>query len=126
MHRSQLGGLIIDCQGDNLDASAEFWSQALGLPRRTSSDPADENYILLETGPNDLDIEVQKVDHPSRVHIDIETDDIAAEVQRLEKLGARRLTEIRDWVVMKAPSGHRFCVVTAARSNFAAEANVWP
>ena len=37
----------------------------------------------------DCDIEVQTVDHPSRVHLDIETDDIEAEVRRLEGLGAK-------------------------------------
>ena len=32
MHKSRLGGLIIDCRTDDLDAAADFWSQALGLP----------------------------------------------------------------------------------------------
>jgi hypothetical protein len=59
------------------------------------------------------------------VHLDIETDDIEAEVRRLEKLGAQEVERIRDWVVMEAPTGHRFCVVPPQRSQFAAEANRW-
>ena len=125
MHRSRLGGLIIDCRTDSLKAAVAFWSQALGLPMTASADPADANYVRLETTPNDLHLEVQRVDHPSRVHLDIETDDIEAEVRRLETLGAKRLARVRDWVVMQAPTGQRFCVVKVQRSTFAAEANLW-
>jgi hypothetical protein len=60
-----------------------------------------------------MNIEVQKVDHPSRVHLDIESTDIEAEVKRLETLGAKRLNSVENWVVMEAPTGHRFCVVPA-------------
>ena len=77
MHRSRLGAIIIDCRTDDLSEAAEFWGQALGYSTRETD---DENYVELETEPNDLQVEVQKVDHPSRVHIDIESDDIEAEV----------------------------------------------
>ncbi|MGH8277312.1 MAG: VOC family protein, partial [Steroidobacteraceae bacterium] len=63
--------------------------------------------------------------HPSRVHLDIETDDIDAEVARLEQLGARRIGPVRDWYVMEAPTGQRFCVVCVQRADFAARANSW-
>ncbi|MDX2213723.1 MAG: VOC family protein [Oculatellaceae cyanobacterium bins.114] len=111
MHQSQLAGLIIDCQTDDLDQAAEFWSQALGLTLKPSIDPAEDQYRALATEPNKPYIEVQKVEHPSRVHIDIETNDVEAEVQRLEGLGATRVTHVRTWWVMEAPTGHRFCVV---------------
>jgi predicted enzyme related to lactoylglutathione lyase len=125
MHKSQLAGFIIDCQNGDLGGAAEFWSKALGFPRKPTSDPAEANYELLETGPEDLHIELQSVDHPSRVHIDIETDDIDAEVARLEKLGATRIKAIKGWVVMEAPTGHRFCVVRPQRANFNDDANRW-
>jgi predicted enzyme related to lactoylglutathione lyase len=125
MHRSRLGGLIIDCQTEDLQAAAEFWGAALGLRIRPSTNPEDTGYVLFERAPNDLDIEVQQVTHPSRLHLDIETDDIEAEVRRLEKLGAKRLKQVHSWWVMEAPSGHRFCVVSVQRSEFATEANVW-
>jgi predicted enzyme related to lactoylglutathione lyase len=125
MHRSQLAGFIIDCQTEDLEAAAAFWSRALGLPRRASSSPEDAGYALLETAADGLHIEVQKVDHPSRVHLDIEADDVEAEVRRLEALGAKRLKQIRTWWVMEAPTGQRFCVVRPQRANFAAEANKW-
>lgn len=51
------------------------------MPRRAPKDPEDVGYIGLETDPRDLHIEVQQVDHPSRVHLDIEADDVEAEVR---------------------------------------------
>jgi predicted enzyme related to lactoylglutathione lyase len=125
MHRSRLGGFIIDCQTKDLDAATRFWGEALGLKVRSSAKPEDKNYAVFDTGPNDLDIEVQQVDHPSRVHLDIETDDIDAEVARLEKLGARRVAKVESWWVMESPTGQRFCVVRVQRSEFAKEANRW-
>ena len=68
---------------------------------------------------------MQRVDHPSRVHLDIETDDIAAEVARLEGLGATTIARLERWTVMEAPSGQRFCVVNPQRPDFAEGANSW-
>ncbi len=125
MHRSRLGGLIIDCQTDDLDIATEFWTNALGRETEPSSRPEDKEYVLLQTRPDEPDIELQRVKHPSRVHIDIETDDIEAEVSRLETLGAKRVKSVRDWWVMEAPTGHRFCVVNAQKSSFKHSANEW-
>jgi len=125
MHKSRLGGLIIDCKTDDLATAAQFWSKALGLAALPQS--ADEpSYVGLDNGPNGLDVEVQKVEHESRVHVDIETDDIDAEVTRLEKLGAKIVKRFPRWTVMEAPTGQRFCVVTIQTANFAEEANAWP
>ena len=68
---------------------------------------------------------MQAVEHPSRVHVDIETDDIEAEVRRLEALGAKRVAQVKRWGVMEAPTGQRFCVVRPQRPDFAARANQW-
>src|SRR5450432_3199994 len=125
MHKSKLSGFIIDCQSDDLDRAADFWGGALGMPVREL--PADEAqlYKRLDDTQHGLDIEVQKVSHPSRVHLDIETDDIEAEVRRLEELGAKRIQAIRTWWVMEAPTGQRFCVVRAASADFDAKATAW-
>ncbi len=125
MHRSRLAGFIIDCDTEDLDAAADFWSEALGLPKNPSDDPAESSYVKLETGPRGLHIEVQKVSHPSRVHLDIEADDIEAEAARLESLGAKRIGKVRTWVVMEAPTGQRFCVVRPQSPAFEDEAHRW-
>jgi predicted enzyme related to lactoylglutathione lyase len=110
MHKSGLTGFIIDCRTDDLDAAARFWSAALRLPLQAGG---DLGYRKLAEGPGGLNIEVQQVDHPSRVHLDIRSTDVEAEVKRLEGLGAKPVNRVRDWVVMEAPTGHRFCVVPA-------------
>ena len=123
MHRSRLAGYIIDCQTDDLEAAADFWSAALGYEREAESQ--DGLYYVLRTPDAELHLEVQKVDHPSRIHLDIETDDIGAEVRRLEALGATRIGEVKTWVVMEAPTGQRFCVVNRGHRFFDETANHW-
>ena len=123
MHRSRFAGFIIDCKTDDLEAAADFWSAALGYSRQGKSE--DNLYAGLNTRENEPYVEVQKVNHESRVHLDIETDDIEAEVKRLEALGAHRIADVKSWVVMQAPSGQRFCVVPPNSSHFSATANEW-
>ncbi len=125
MHKSRLGGLIIDCRTKDLGKAAEFWGQALGMAWEQAQADDSADYRTLQAPPGEPYMEVQRVDHASRVHLDIETDDVPAEVKRLEALGARRLGAVRDWVVMEAPTGQRFCVVPVVRGGFDEGANVW-
>jgi hypothetical protein len=81
---------------------------------------------MLAIPPDELIVQIQRVDHESRAHLDIETDDIAAEVARLEKLGATVAERLPRWVVMQAPTGQRFCVVRVQRPGFPKNANRWP
>jgi len=124
MHKSKLGGFIIDCQTNDLDGAAHFWGAALGMQVRELAG-SEGFYKRLEDSHHGLDIEVQKVSHASRVHLDIETDDIDAEVRRLEKLGAKRVQAVHTWWVMEAPTGQRFCVVPATSKSFAERATRW-
>lgn len=124
-HKSKLCGFIIDCRTDDLGAAAEFWGRALGMEIRQLPAAEGEKYVRLVDRNSEMHIEVQKVDHPSRVHLDIEADDIEAEVKRLEALGAKRVAQIHSWWVMEAPTGHRFCVVRKSSASFEAQANEW-
>ena len=125
-HRSRLAGFIIDCNVDDLDAATDFWSQALGcsITDRDAGDGTAEYQMLGDT-PGDLHIEVQKVSHPSRVHLDIESDDVDAEADRLEKLGAKKIAFVKRWWVMEAPTGQRFCVVRMKHPERGAPAKEW-
>jgi predicted enzyme related to lactoylglutathione lyase len=125
MHKSRLAGFIIDCQTGDLDAAASFWTKALGLELRPAAGPGESKYRTFATAPDHPHLEVQQVGHASRVHLDIEADDIEAEVARLERLGAKRIGPVRSWYVMEAPTGQRFCVVRPQRPDFAARANSW-
>jgi catechol 2,3-dioxygenase-like lactoylglutathione lyase family enzyme len=126
VHKSRLGALIIDCRTDDLAASAQFWADALGYTVVSPKPDWDGKYINLAGPTGEVTVMLQRVDHESRAHLDIETDDFAAEIARLEKLGAKPVKDFPRWTVLEAPSGHRFCVVNPQRPDFAAKANEWP
>lgn len=114
MHKSKLSTFVIDCHTDDLAAATEFWSQALRRGAKPPQ-PGDDRYRDLWCGPDEPLLMIQRVAHPGRIHLDIESDDIDAEVARLEGLGARAIERVRTWVVMEAPTGQRFCVVRPQR-----------
>lgn len=125
MHRSRINGILIDCNVEDVGAAAEFWAAALGRPVDPGHAGTRGNYVMLKTPPGEISVQIQRVDHESRVHLDIETDDIPAEVERLERLGATVERRLERWVVMRAPSGQRFCVVRVQRDGFDQNANSW-
>ena len=125
MHKSKLCGFIIDCQTDDVNSAAVFWGGALGMKVKKLPAEEGENYVRLFDPTEHLHIEVQSVSHSSSVHLDIEIDNVEAEVKRLEKLGAARIEQINSWWVMEAPSGQRFCVVKQCSKNFEQQASVW-
>src|SRR5258708_38800007 len=83
MHRSRLSALVLDCPLDDLDAAAKFWSAALGRKVATLDQDGDGKYAELETAADEPFLLLQKVEHEARLHLDIETDNIDAEVARL-------------------------------------------
>jgi predicted enzyme related to lactoylglutathione lyase len=126
-HHSRLSTFVLDCNVADLQASADFWSAALGKPVHAYDEDGDGKYARLETEADEPILLLQKVGHDARIHLDIETDDIEAEVARLTKLGASEVSRPHDgrWVVMQAPSGHRFCVVRPQRTPFGPHLNRW-
>ena len=125
MHKSRLCALVLDTDVPDLDAAARFWSAALARELRPVN-PEHPTYRSLGRHPHDPVVLVQQVGHAPRVHLDIETDDLDAEVARLEKLGAKRVAFVKEWWVMEAPSGHRFCVVKPLRGDLDENGNTWP
>lgn len=125
MHHSRLCAVLIDCKTANVEEAADFWAKALGRDVDPTHPGSRGNYRMLETQPDEPIVQIQRVEHESRVHIDIETDDIPAEVGRLEKLGARVVDRVERWVVMQAPTGQRFCVVRVQRPGFPKNASRW-
>jgi catechol 2,3-dioxygenase-like lactoylglutathione lyase family enzyme len=125
MHHSRLCALLIDCHTPDVDKAARFWADALGRALDHDHPGTRGNYRMLETPPDEPIVQVRRVEHESRVHIDIETDDIPAEVARLEALGAKVVDRLERWVVMQAPTGQRFCVVRVQRAGFPRNATRW-
>jgi hypothetical protein len=112
---------MIDCKPSDFERGIAFWAGALGLEARNE----DERYVALDGNPGETRVLLQRVPDESAYHVDIEADDVEAEVVRLEKLGAVRKYKIHSWWVMRAPSGHDFCVIRPQSDDFAEKANVW-
>lgn len=124
-HHSGLVALVLDCRVDSLDAALDFWSAALHRPIASRDQDGDGRYAELESAADEPFLLLQKVGHDPRVHLDIETDDLEAEVARLEQLGARRVEFARRWWVMQAPTDHRFCVVRQQPRKAGLRLNAW-
>ena len=112
MHRILLRTFVLDFPGDVHDAGRDFWAVALDAGiRRGTQDPA---YHVLEHPAALGRVLVQHLnDGAGRIHLDIEADDIDAEVARLVGAGAVEVERIDDWVVLADPGDLLFCVVPA-------------
>jgi hypothetical protein len=126
MHRSRLSTLLIDAPADEAPASARFWSAALGADRQTP--PGEPQFTTLIDAVPDLVTAVQSVDDAPRYHVDIETDDVAAEVSRLLDLGATEESTWQGCHTLRAPGGHLLCVIPVHTdlTVFARLAHAWP
>ena len=122
MHRSRLGCIVIDCQTQELGPAAAFWSAALGVTAKIDD---DGKYAVLADRKGYPKLLLQAVGHAPRVHLDIESDDREAEVARLKDLGATVVSRLERWVVMEAPTGHRFCIVGPQGDDFPGDAAEW-
>ncbi len=109
MRRTWLRQVLIDCHPDDFDANVAFWSEALGA--RPVANPDDPEYVELADVPGEITLLLQCVDAPSRVHLDIESDDVEAEARRLEALGAIHVRKVKTWWVMRDPAGLLFGVI---------------
>lgn len=125
IHHSSSIALVIDCPGPSLAPALVFWSGALNRAIANPDQDSDGRYGELATGPDEVFLLLQRVDHEARVHLDIESDDLDAEVARLEKLGAKREKFVKRWWVMQAPTGHRFCVVRQQPAKPGVKQNTW-
>jgi len=125
MHHSRISAFVLDCKVEDLAAATLFWSEALGRPIASVDQDGDGKYAELKTDADEPFLLLQRVEHQPRIHLDIETDDIDAEVARLEALGAKRIEFVKRWWVMQAPTGHRFCVVRKQPTKSEATFNTW-
>ncbi len=130
MHRSRIGVALIDHPSESYDAGAAFWAGATGTSRAPDATvPDDDPYESLDPLPGGVKLELQRTGEgtPPRVHLDVETDDVEAEVARLVALGATVTTEHDGWAVLADPGGLPFCVVPVQTGEgFEAHATTWP
>ena len=122
MHQSRLGVFVIDCKTEDLADAAAFWGAALGQDVKIDD---DGKYAVIGKYDRRPRVLLQTVDHEPRVHMDVETDDREAEAARLKKLGAKEIARVKSWIVMEAPTGHRFCLVAPQGDDFPEGTAVW-
>jgi predicted enzyme related to lactoylglutathione lyase len=113
MHRSALGAFSIDVPSSHFEVSTAFWSAALATTSRVGTE--HHEYRPLARGFGGLEGFLQDVgETPPRVHLDVHTDDVEAEVARLVGLGATEVARHGVWVVLSDPAGMAFCVCPVA------------
>ncbi len=122
-HRSRLHVVLIDSSPDIADREVAFWAAALGR------DPVPEDgtpfTVLAPLGSGQVLAHQRLQEGASRIHLDLETDDPAAEAGRLEDLGAIRVGEHEGCVHMRDPAGLVFCVVPVQSDDFEQHATTW-
>ncbi|WP_182112630.1 MULTISPECIES: VOC family protein [unclassified Actinotalea] len=126
MHRSRVSTLLIDVPRERVDAALDFWTAALGV--ETSSAPGEPEFTTLHGAVPSLVTAVQSVDAEPRYHLDIETDDVDAEHDRLLALGA---VDVGRWLgsrTLRVPGGHLVCVIPVHSDpeEFRTSARLWP
>jgi predicted enzyme related to lactoylglutathione lyase len=132
MHRSRLCQIVIDVS--DLDAGVAFWSAALGAAEERISERSTPIYRRLRLPDSDIRVLLQRTADAKvskeRVHLDIETDDLEAEVQRMEVLGATRwdLQQERGFTywVLRDPWQNEFCVLQPEFPALLARREPWP
>jgi len=115
--RSRLAHFVIDV--DDLDAGVAFWSAALDVKEEPLSEASSPVYRRLRLPDSEIRVLLQRTDdpkrHKERMHLDLETDNVEAEVRRLEALGATRydhqLERGYDFWVLRDPWANEFCVL---------------
>jgi hypothetical protein len=116
-HISRLAQFVIDV-GD-LDQGIAFWSAALDATEEPINIGSSQVYRRLRLPDSEIRILLQLTDDPKiskeRMHFDLETDDVQAEVRRLETLGATRWDHQQerghDFWVLRDPWGNEFCIL---------------
>lgn len=131
-HRSRLCHFVIDV--DDLDDGVTFWSAALDATEEELSENSRSVYRRLKLPDSEIRILVQRTGdpkmHKERMHLDLETDDVEAEVRRLEALGATRYDHQQergyDFWVMHDPWQNEFCILMPNFPEFLALRPCWP
>ncbi|HEY9293582.1 MAG TPA: VOC family protein [Microlunatus sp.] len=125
MHRSRLSTLLIDVPSGEVANAASFWSEAIGVP--ATPVPDEPQYTSLPDAIPGLVVALQAVDAAPRYHLDIETDDVAAETARLTELGAVEVAEWQGCHTLRAPGGQLLCVIPRhSGEEFDEQATTWP
>jgi predicted enzyme related to lactoylglutathione lyase len=129
-HRSRLTAVLVDVPASAHEAATTFWSRALGRDAKRIDDHPEYAFFGQVTPGIEFMVQALKGeaggDERPRVHFDIESDDVDAEVSRLRGLGAAEVERVHSWVIMRDPAGTTFCVVKVqVQDMFDQHATTW-
>jgi hypothetical protein len=120
-HRILLREIVIDVPTDRLAAATAFWARALDTEARPLKDYTE--FVELVDPAARCVVGLQDVGTAeARYHLDIESDDVEAEVARLVRLGATEVSRRLSWVVLRDPAGLLLCVLPPDTADFAQHA----
>jgi hypothetical protein len=109
-HYSRLSKIVIDVPPAEHDRELAFWSGAVGQELTQGHRYPEYHGAALQG--QEFGLLIQRLgDGPGRLHLDIHTDDVTAEIARLEALGAERVEKVQSWWILRDPAGLLFCVV---------------
>src|SRR5262245_54510516 len=102
MHSSRIGVVVMELDGSVHDRALEYRGNVLGV---TPEVEEDNEYSHLGRLGGSVALEMQRTGAgtPPRVHLDIETDDVGAEVARVVALGAEVFEERQGYVILRDP-----------------------
>jgi predicted enzyme related to lactoylglutathione lyase len=124
-HRSRLAAVLVDVPAADRPKAVEFWSAAFGTAGRPGVEHPEYHWFG-EVTPGIIAMVQGTGDDKPRVHFDVETDDIEAEVARLKGVGATEVQREGGWVVLRDPVGTTFCVVgIQVKEMFEQHAHTW-
>ena len=109
--------IVIDCS--DLDRSARFWAGVLGCAAGAAA--GGQYRSLMPDSGEGIEVLLQQVDDEkhgkNRLHLDLRTADLAAEVSRILRFGASLVTSrpVEEdgwrWHILADPDGNEFCVL---------------
>jgi catechol 2,3-dioxygenase-like lactoylglutathione lyase family enzyme len=114
----RLGSTVINCA--DIESMTDFWSAALGLEPNHRG--PDDDFRVLRGDRVNLSLQVSRTPVRARdqMHLDLYSDQMEAEVERLGALGAEWVRRVDDpgdsYVVMRDPEGNEFCVCSVVES----------
>lgn len=113
-HHSRICKVVLDVPVDAHAAEVAFWQAATGQEMAPIDGAPEYSGTALRSPRMWLFVQRLADGGASRAHLDIHTDDLEAEVARLERHGATRVRRVYSWWVLRDPAGLVFCVIPTA------------
>jgi hypothetical protein len=110
-NRSVVDQVCLDIPPEVYDEECDFWASVTGWELHDTKRSEFRRLRVPDGQP--LHVLLQRLDSsggPVRAHLDLATDDRAAETRRHERLGARVAAVHDGWTVMRPPAGPVYCI----------------